>query len=111
MCLSVRFASSVAAAWSAGVAEHRFESQRNSRNVLSSSSFETTPQRSARFSGEYSYIYRVENRIGKLDIYARERERERERRRLFVPARFEKIQHDDKTLFYPLRGGGSGRRR
>ena len=110
MCLSVRFASSVAAAWSAGVAEHRFESQRNSRNVLSSS-FETTPQRSARFSGEYSYIYRVENRIGKLDIYARERERERERRRLFVPARFEKIQHDDKTLFYPLRGGGSGRRR
>ena len=75
MCLSVRFASSVAAAWSAGVAEHRFESQRNSRNVLSSS-FETTPQRSARFSGEYSYIYRVENRIGKLDICERERERE-----------------------------------
>ena len=34
MCLSVRFASSVAAAWSAGVAEHRFESQRNSRNAL-----------------------------------------------------------------------------
>ena len=73
MCLSVRFASSVAAAWSAGVAEHRFESQRNSRNVLSSSS-ETTQR--ARFSGEYSHIYRVENRIGKLDICERERERE-----------------------------------
>ncbi len=76
MCLSVRFASSVAAAWSAGVAEHRFESQRNSRNVLSSSS-ETTQR--ARFSGEYSHIYRVENRIGKLDICEREREREREK--------------------------------
>jgi|MDSW01.3.fsa_nt_gb hypothetical protein len=110
MCLSVRFASSVAAAWSAGVAEHRFESQRNSRNVLSSS-FETTPQRSARFSGEYSYIYIASKIELENWIYMRERERERERRRLFVPARFEKIQHDDKTLFYPLRGGGSGRRR
>ena len=34
MCLSVRFASSAAARWCAGVAEHRFESQRNSRNAL-----------------------------------------------------------------------------
>ena len=79
MCLSVRFASSVAAAWSAGVAEHRFESQRNSRNVLSSSSFETTPQRSARFSGEYSYIYIASKIELENWIYMREREREREK--------------------------------
>ena len=78
MCLSVRFASSVAAAWSAGVAEHRFESQRNSRNVLSSS-FETTPQRSARFSGEYSYIYIASKKSNwSTDICMRERERKRE---------------------------------
>ena len=75
MCLSVRFASSVAARWSAGVAEHRFESQRNSRNVLSSS--ETHVCFNTRGGGgEYSYIHRVENRIG--IGYMRERERERE---------------------------------
>ena len=82
MCLSVRFASSVAAAWSAGVAEHRFESQRNSRNVLSFTSFETTPQRSARFSGEYySYIYIASKIELENWIYICERERERERER------------------------------
>ena len=81
MCLSVRFASSVAARWSAGVAEHRFESQRNSRNVLSSS--ETHVCFNTRGGGgEYSYIHRVENRIG--IGYMREREREREREKTFV---------------------------
>ena len=64
MCLSVRFASSAAARWCAGVAEHRFESQRNSRNALLLKCV-------LRVVGVVnthiaSILY---NRIGKLDIY------------------------------------------